>query len=246
MGGVVDGGSAEAAEKPWYVARPDLVSDVHAELAKYPSLHLFLSNANAEVRGTFPVRDEAGRTLDEYAVAIELPRRYPNALPIVRETAGRIPWTLDRHVLPTCGTCCVLLPDARWEEFPMCAPFSEYLAGPLHNFFLGQSIVESGGEWPFGEWAHGVAAKRDYYSALFETENGATVRLFLEVLGWPNPKGRARCPCGSGRRLSKCCRAKVDDLRTKIQPVTARRAFSALGFHRPGHFRERGSSRGRR
>ena len=37
----------------------------------------------------------------------------------------------------------------RWEEFPMCAPFSEYLAGPLHNFFLGQSIVESGDEWPF-------------------------------------------------------------------------------------------------
>ena len=44
-------------------------------------------------------------------------------------------------------------------------------------------MVASG---PFGEWAHGVAAKRDYYSALFETENRATVRLFLEVLGWPN------------------------------------------------------------
>ena len=244
MGGLV-GDSSEPAHSPWHVARPDLVDDVRAALAEYPSLHLFVSEGNFEVRGTFPVLDEAGRTLDEYVVAIELPRHYPDDLPIVRETAGRIPRTLDRHVLPSTGTCCVLLSDARWEEFPVGAPFSDYLAGPLRNYFLGQSIVEDGGKWPFGEWAHGPAAKRDYYRGLFQTENRATMRLFLEVLGWPNLKGRARCPCGSGRRLSKCCRAKVDDLRAKIPPATARRAFSALGFHRPGDFRERGRSRRR-
>ncbi len=246
MGGVGDHDSAEAVEKPWHVAQPGVVEDVRSALAAYPALHLFLSETNAEIRGTFPVRDEAGRTLDEYTVSIELPGNYPSALPIVRETAGRIPWTLDRHVLLTTGACCVLLPDARWEEFPVAAPFSEYLSGPLHDYFLGQSIVEDGGDWPFGEWAHGNDGRRDYYRELFKTENTATIRRFLEVLAWPHQKGRVSCPCGSGRRLGKCCRAKVDDLRTKIPPATARRAFTALGFHRRGHFRSRGASRRRR
>lgn len=232
MGGLGDRDNPRLNEKPWHLSQPELVADVRSALAGYPTLHLFLSDSRAEIRGTFPVRDEAGRTLDEYSISIELPPRYPDRLPIVRETAGRIPHTLDRHVVSTTGTCCVLLPDARWEEFPIGAPFAEYLAGPLRNYFLGQSVVELGGEWPFGEWAHGNEARLDYYRALFSTNNAITVRRFLEAIAWPHRKGRVECPCGSRRRLRKCCRAKVDELRKKLPRETARNAFRALGFHR--------------
>ena len=114
------------------------------------------------------------------------------------------------------GTCCVLLPDAREEEFPIGAPFSKYLSGPLHNYFLGQSIVEDGGDWPFGEWAHGADGRRDYYRELFQTENIATIRRFLEVLAWPNQKRslsrRAYCHA-SGIRPSSIWRSNIPSSR---------------------------------
>lgn len=231
MGGIGETSTERAAE-PWHVSKPELLDDVRSALNAYPALHLFVTGSKFEIRGTFPVRDESGRTLDEYSVSIELPSNYPSALPIVRETAGRIPRILDRHVLPGTGTCCVMLPDARWEEYPVGAPFSDYLTGPLRNFFLGQSTVELGGEWPFGEWDHGNPARLDYYRQIFDTDNEVAVRRFLEAIGWPHRKGRVNCPCGSSRRLHKCCRAKVHDLRAKIPRETARSAFTALGYKR--------------
>lgn len=120
----------------------------------------------------------------------------------------------------------------------MGAPFSEYLAGPLRNFFLGQSLVEQGKPWPYGAWAHGLEGKREYYRERFGATSDAAIRRYLEVLGWPNQKGRVNCPCGSRRRLSKCCRAKVDELRKTISRQTARDAFHRLGFHRRADFRQ--------
>lgn len=238
MGGVT-GGAAGDEEKPWHVIRPELLEDVRAALCAYPTLHLFVNDNGVEIRGTFPVLGTNGEVLDEYRVVIALTAAYPRALPVVRETGGRIPWTLDRHVLSGSGTCCVVLPDARWEEFPEGAPFRDYLAGPLRNYFLGQGIVERGGKWPFGEWGHGNKGPLEYYGQLFGTQDPAAIRRFLELIGWPNEHTRPRCACGSGKRLSKCCLAKVTDLRSKLSRRTVRGAFARLGFHRAGHFAPR-------
>jgi hypothetical protein len=230
VGGVGENDACDA-EKPWHVTRPELLDDVRAALTAYPMLHLFPNEVGAEIRGTFPVRGTTGEAIDEYQVRIELPAGFPDALPIVHETGGRIPSTLERHAP---GFCCVLLPDARWEEFPVGAPFRDYLAGPLHNYFLGQSTVELRDPWPFGEWGHGNDGRLEYYKQLFGTNDRATVRRFLEMIGWPHGNRRPRCPCGSGRRLSRCCLAKVKDLRRKLPRKTARRAFESMGFHRLG------------
>lgn len=246
MGGVAGSTAAEQPEKPWHIARPDLLDDVRAALAAYPTLHLFLTDTGAEIRGTFPVVGAAGEVLDEYTISIELTATYPRTLPVVRETDGRIPWTLDRHVLSTNGTCCVLLLDARWEELPEGAPFRDYLAGPLRNYFLGQSIVEQGGDWPFGEWGHGNKGPFEYYGQLFQTQDRAAIRHFLELIGWPNDRTRPRCACGSGKRLSKCCLEMVEDLRAKMPREAVRSAFERLGFHRAGHFVPRRPPRRRR
>lgn len=48
--------------------------------------------------------------LDRYSVELQLARNHPAGLPVVRETGGRIPRHLDRHVLSN-GTACVLIPD---------------------------------------------------------------------------------------------------------------------------------------
>lgn len=215
------------------MTQPELLEDVRSALAGYPALHLYLLDDGAEIRGTFPVLGADREVVDEYRVKIELSATYPNDLPSVRETGGRIPWT-DKHHVQKDGECCVMLEDARHEEFPVGAPFGDYLAGPLRNYFIGQSEVLDGRDWPFGEWDHQGKGRFEYYSELLGTADPAVVRGFLEVIAWPNGGSRRRCPCGSGRRLSSCCLDKVKGLRRRVPRETARSAFKDIGFHRRG------------
>ncbi|HME69736.1 MAG TPA: hypothetical protein VKM54_07690 [Myxococcota bacterium] len=207
---------------------PHLVEAIRDDLGRHcPSLHLYIEKEKAEARGTFPVRGPEGEVADEYLVTIEVPSRYSEDLPVVREVGGRIPWTADRHVNAN-GEACVLLPDARWESFPVGAPFLEFLAGPLHSFFLGQSIFESTGKWPFGEWSHGRRGILEYYEMLLETESTEVIAGFLWMVSRREVKGHWDCPCGRGKRLRNCCLEKVLDLRKKIPARIASRSFRVL------------------
>jgi hypothetical protein len=215
--------------KPWHQRDPQLADQIRADLrARYPNLNLFIeADGSASVRGTFPVLSPEGRVLDRYQVSIDIPADYPRALPVVREVGGRIPWKPEFHVNRD-GTACVLLPDDRWRCFPEGARFIQFLDGPVHDFFLGQSLVAVGEDWPFGQWSHGRDGVLEYYQWLLGTEDKDTIERFLSVLGKLNMKGHWECPCGSGRKIRKCCRARIEDLRNKIPSQTARRALEVL------------------
>jgi hypothetical protein len=217
--------------RPWHEGQPELVDGIRADLlARYPSLHLFINEAGeAEVRGTFPVLSPEGRELDRYQVTIELHADYPDSLPVVRETGGRIPWHKDSHVEPD-GRACVLIPDDRWRSFPKGSPFRRFLEGPVHNYFLGQSLVAQGEKWPFGEWLHGPEGLLQYYQELLGTGDVRTVARFLYVLNKLNLKLHWDCPCGGGRKIEKCCKAKIIDLRKKIPAAMAGKAMKTLGI----------------
>ena len=220
-------------EKPWHVENPELVAEIQSDLAgSYPALHLYIDGDDAEIRGTYPVRSADGKELEEFQVRIVLPSGYPEELPIVWEVGGRLPWT-ERHHINADGTCCVFMPDSRWEAFPVGARFGVFLAGPLRDYFLGQSLVQRGEDWPHGEWSHGAKGVWEYYSELLDTRSRPLIRRFLIGLAYPNRKGRIECPCGSRRKLHKCCRDQVLELRKKISPTTARCAISVLGLTVP-------------
>lgn len=208
--------------------KADLVEAIRADLADaYPNLHLFIDDDGvAEVRGTFPVRSEERKVLDRYQIRIELPD-YPRILPIVREVGGRIPWHPDFHV-DTNGKACILVPDDRWRCFPVGARFKQFLDGAVHDFFLGQSIVAKGGEWPFGEWSHGDQGLLEYYYDLLKTDDVTVVQRFLQVLSKINLKDHWDCPCGSGKRIRRCCVSRLRDLRAKIPHRTARDTLNKL------------------
>jgi hypothetical protein len=216
--------------KPWHVKNPELAEQIRSDLrARYPGLHLFIEpDGSAAVRGTFPVLSGEGRELDRYRVTIELPPDYPRSLPIVREVGGRIPWKPDFHVNAD-GVACVLLPDDRWRCFPVGAPFVQFLDGPVHDFFLGQSLIALGEAWPFGQWSHGAKGVREYYQWLLHTDDSTTIVRYLEVLAKPDLKGHWECPCGSGEKIRRCCRAQIVELRNKIPPDVARKALETLG-----------------
>lgn len=195
--------------------------------AHFPELHFVVENDVVFVRGIFPVMFE-GQELDRYSVELQLARNHPAGLPLVRETDGRIPRNIDRHILAPDGTACVLLPDERWRLWPVGSPLLKYLLGPLHSFFLAQTTVEEGQPWPFGQWAHGAKGIFQFYGELLDTSDLRVMTTYLDYLAAKKVKGHWPCPCRNGRKLRDCHFDKVRDLREKISRKTAERSLAIL------------------
>jgi len=195
--------------------------------AHYPELRFVTAADSVSLVGTFPVVFE-GRVLDRYSVEIQLGRDHPRSLPVVREVGGRIPHHEDRHINAHDGTACVLLPDERWRLWPSGAPLLDYLNGPLHSFFLAQSLVERGDPWPFGQWAHGPGGIVEFYMELLGTKDVRIVLGHLDYLASKEMKGHWPCPCKNGKRLRDCHMKFLMDLRGKISRKDATNSLNML------------------
>ena len=212
----------------WHRDDPDLYEKEKAEVeAHFPDLRFAVEDGVVHVRGSFPIIFE-GQVLDRYSVELQLPRTHPAALPVVRETGGRIPRNDDRHVNPADGTACVMFPDERWRLWPPGTPLVKYLTGPLHSYFLAQTMVEEGEPWPHGEWAHGTNGILQYYCELLKTTDLRVIIAYLEYIAAKKVNGHWPCPCGSNRRLRDCHLGVVAGLREKISRHDASKSLDAL------------------
>jgi hypothetical protein len=212
---------------------PEL-EDLRRDLrSTYPTLHAFRNTAgHVEIAGAFVVRGASGEELDRYGISIVLLPEFPDKLPIVRETGGRIPWHENRHVEHD-GRACVMIEEDRWRCFPAGSSILDFIGVPVANFFLSQSYFEEHGKWPLGEWEHGFDGIFQYYRWLIGTESNLTVYRFLYVLAKRDAKPHYQCPCGSGKRIKRCCHTRVADLRRKISWQLARDRLQALKIGKP-------------
>lgn len=129
---------------------------------------------------------------------------------------------------PADGTACVLLPDERWRLWPPGTPLLNFFTGPLHSFFLAQSLVEAGEPWPFGQWAHGAKGVFQYYREVLKTADLRVITTYLEYCTAKKVKGHWPCPCGSNRRLRDCHLSLVSDLRAKTSRHDALKSLALL------------------
>jgi hypothetical protein len=212
----------------WQRDDPAFYEKEKAEIgAHFSSLHFVVESDLVYVRGSFPVVFE-GQALDHYTIELGLAQNHPAVLPIVRETGGRIPHHEDRHINAADGVACVLIPDERWRFWPSGAPLLKFLIGPLHSFFLAQTMVEEGEPWPFGQWAHGPKGIFQFYRELLQTSNLRVISTYLDYLSAKRVKGHWPCPCKSGRRLRDCHFKQVQNLRDKIARKDAENSLAIL------------------
>lgn len=210
----------------WHTRRPDLLDEIRRDLAqRYPSLHVVVDADCVRVCGTLPITHD-GRELERYAIEIRFAADYPDSIPEVRETSGRIPKTDERH-FDGDGTACLFVPDERDWIWPVGASFLEFLDGPVRTFFLAQSIVSLGGEWPHGERSHHALGLIEFYQKLLDTDDVALVFRYVAYLARSNPKGLP-CPCGSGLKAKKCHREQLRELRVRIPANVAYRTLTQL------------------
>lgn len=223
----------------WHRADPESYARMRAEVeAEYPNLNFFIDHEVettiaavsskdkslvAEdgilfIRGTFPIKDESGKSIEHFRIEAVVPPDYPETLPLVREVGGRIPRQIDRHISPE-GFACLFAPAERFIHCPEGSTLLDFLNGPVRNFFISQSIFDLTGEWPFGQRSHGIAGIAESYAEMFEVPpTPDNVVRILEFLERREIKGHWPCPCGNGKRLRDCHGPIARQLRAKMAP----------------------------
>jgi hypothetical protein len=207
--------------RAWHETNPTLLFGVQeAVQTAYPSLHFTTMNGVVFMRGSFPLTD--GTTvLDRYSIEVEFATDHPQGVPKVREVGGRIPRTVDRHIVDASGLACLFVPDERAWLYPVNATVLDFLNGPVRSFFLSQSLFELEGRWPFGQRSHGIQGILEFYAEVLETQDVKLILEYLDLLKHREIRGHWRCPCGSGRRLRDCHLLKIVNLHAKIPPSRA-------------------------
>jgi hypothetical protein len=190
------------------------------------------------IRGSLFLYDlERGQEIDRYTIEVELLPDYPKSIPLVREVDGRIPRIASRHINAD-GTACLFVPDERWRHYPESASIVDFIGGPVHQFFLGQSYFEITGQWLFGQRSHGIVGLLEYYAEILETKKFKVIYNFISYLSKPQIKGHWPCYCQSGKRLRNCHLKKVFEYRSKISIETAHDSLGKLetaGFRLSKH-----------
>ena len=201
----------------------DQLSEV---LEQFPDLRVLYEKGDViHLSGSFPVKDEKG-IIDRYAVEIDVFLDFPEHLPQVREVAGRIPRVQGRHINRD-GIACLMVPE-EWYFDSNRDSLLAFFNGPVRNFFLGQSLVECGKPWPFGERPHGKDGLIEYYGELVGQQNADLILSHLEFLSRRGFKGHWLCPCKSGQKVRNCHKEEMLKLRNKIPTYVALKTYRRL------------------
>ena len=113
-----------------------------------------------------------------YGIKILVPEDYPETVPTVIETGGKI--ADDFHRNKPSGDLCLGAPFAvrqLWKESPNLLGFVEKLVIP---FLFSHAYRTSYGKMPYGELAHGTDGILQYYYEYFRTNNRDEVVAFLK------------------------------------------------------------------
>lgn len=202
--------------KPWHKADPAAFAGLQDLLEQeFPDLQLAERGEQIVLTGEYLIT-EKGRVLDRYQIEVLVPRAGPRSdIPEVREIGGRIPWRADHHVFKG-GRACLFVPDEFWYHHPNGMDLVEFLKGPVLGFFVGQSLIERGQPWPYGERSHGGKGVDEFYRTVVGTDRPACIKAYLEMLTVKKVRHGWKCPCGSNRKIGECHLRLVRDLRERI------------------------------
>jgi len=158
---------------------------------------------------------------DSFKLEIIVPDKFPQALPKVKETGGKIPRDGSFHVNPD-GTLCLGSPLRLLKKVhgaPSLSGFADKCLVP-YLYAVSYKLIH-GGDFIFGELGHGVQGIVDDYSVILGLKERHQITQAIQLLGVQKRIANKRlCPCGCGKRLGACpFHHKLNEFR-KMAPVS--------------------------
>lgn len=136
---------------------------------------------------------------DEYEVEILIPKSYPKAIPLIRETKGKIPKSYHHNG----GHFCLETPFRVWEIFRREETLLNFVDNLVVPYLALYSYVKNTGD-SSKEHAHGAKGVLADYKKLFNLNDDLLTFKLLRILAEHNYRGHLPCPCGSGEKIRKC------------------------------------------
>ncbi len=199
--------------------RPDTVKGLHQFLFDYPGM----STAPPTIRGfklcgKFSFKASIlgeNEIQDEYELEIIIPSEFPKAIPLVKETVGKIPTKAEFHVNSD-RTLCLGSPLRLIQKMYTDQSLTGFTNRCLIPYLYAVSYKrKNGGDFILGELAHGVQGIIDDYSELLGLEKQQQIKQAITLLGMKKRIANKKpCPCGCGLRLGACpFHLKLNDFR---------------------------------
>lgn len=166
---------------------------------------------------------------DAYMLQLDVSRRFPKDLPKAVELDGRIPRQLDYHVFKD-GTLC-LGSSLRLYLIALEEPYlTEFAQRSIVPYLYANSYRERGGEYPFGELAHGAGGILDDYAQILRLHRHEQATEAIRLIAMKRRLANKHpCPCGCGVRLGVCrFNETVSCLRDKLGRPLARRLHAQI------------------
>lgn len=151
---------------------------------------------------------------DAYDLRVEV-SSYPQTLPRVYETGGRIPRKIDEHVFEGSGQLCLgtalRLRQTLGPKFDLLT----YADRCIVPFLYAATRRKTEGRFVLGELPHGNKGIYEDYQDILGVKSEGSVRATLRILAAkPSAAKRHPCPCGCCRRLLFCdFRHRIAELR---------------------------------
>ena len=194
-------------------------------LNEYPGMSTVPhSGLGVLLRGKFRFKAKIPEGLeikDDYRLEILVPRSFPQALPVIKEIDGKIPRDGKYHVNRD-GSLCTGSPLRLLMISHEVADFNTFINKSLVPYLYAVSNkLRNGGDFVFGELAHGERGIVEDYSEILGLKNRSKVIKAIQLLGFKKRIANKKpCPCGCDRRLGVCSfHYKLNRLR-KIAPVS--------------------------
>jgi hypothetical protein len=208
--------------------------DLWQQLVELTSVHKGLTNVvehNHEtvVSGALPFEasaDELETITESFEIELIIPHNFPDTLPRVKETGGRIGVEYE-HRNPS-GTLCLAVPVEQRRivfEQPTLLGFVNRLVIP---YLYGYCFWKTHGRHPFDEAAHGHEGILRHYMDTLGLANEVTVLAVICFLFEHGYRGHHDCPCGSGLKVRACHGPALLALHRNHTPQTLRTDFMAI------------------
>jgi hypothetical protein len=180
----------------------------------------------ANVSGSYEI-------VDSYNLEIIVPDKFPHALPKVKEIGGKIPRDGNFHVNPN-GSLCLGSPLRLLKKIygaPNLTGFADKCLVP-YLYAVSYKLMH-GGDFVFGELAHGEQGIADDYSIMLGLKKKHQIIPAIQLLGIKKRLANKRlCPCGCGKKLGVCpFHHKLNEFR-RMAPVSWFKAHALNDWNR--------------
>lgn len=165
-----------------------------------------------------PPETKAGRITDSYQLRIQLPPEFPKAVPRVWEAGGKIPRRAQFHINSD-ATICLGAPLElllRITATPTIMGFTDSCVIPY--LYAASHKLQVGGDFIFGEYAHGSLGIIESYVRLLELSSVEQVQSALKYLTMKKRvANKLPCACECGLRQGRCIfNAKLNRIRSLV------------------------------